>query len=68
MGKTLEETENLQNICSVVILTFYRESSRIVSLQKDLVLTSFTLEYSFLQGRHRVRYIHICMLDIPLQF
>lgn len=39
--KTLEETENLQNICSVAILTLCGESSRIVSLQKVQVLLSF---------------------------
>lgn len=39
--KTSEETENLQNICSVAILTLCKESSRIVSFQKDQVLTSF---------------------------
>lgn len=66
--KTLEETENLQNICSVAILTLCGESSKIVSLQKDQVLTSFIFEYYFLKGRLCVRHIHAYMLDNPLQF
>lgn len=63
--KTLEETKNLQNICSVAILICCRESSRTVSLQEDQI-SSFILKYSFLKDRHCVRHTYVYMLDTPL--
>lgn len=66
--KPLKQTENLQNIGSVAVLTFCGESSRIVSLQKVQVLLSFHFWQSFLKGRPCVRHIHVYMLDIQLQF